>query len=445
MKKTTLLSLLALLIICFNSCKKETVDVTHLLSTIPSSTSGVIVFNMEEMLKDAGCKVKGHEITPGPEVTAMLNKTGAIKSSDFKMLFDGDTGIEPKGAAIFYDSNRAFLTFALYDVNKFTQYVEQKKGDSFTNENGVKVCGNVAVKDAQAWVLLTGGKKIDPDAIHSYASLSDNQSFLVTPMGEKLLVSEDDIRGWAMINVFTNELLSRGNRNMVSLGLGIFFEDAESVRFSVEFSKGELEMEAQVLNSKGKPAKYLLPSEKVDTKVLEALGSNCDAMMAFTLNQKLIKKFQQLGTSFGGAMFGDLGNMFKNVEGTVGLIGCSSDGEESFQGIVETKGEVNQELRNTISRFLAPVSQDGKYLRFSKGEVNGNLPVAECADQLKGSCLGFVFDARAWDTSGYGDVPVAFKYMAVAFKPESGSLELEVELKTADPSENALITCLKTM
>ena len=443
MKKITLLSLLAILLIGFNACKKETIDVTHLLSSVPSSASGVIVLNMESLLEDAGCKIKGHEVTPGDELMKLLQNASSANQRDFMVLFDGSTGIEPKGAVVFYDTNRAFLTFALYDVNKFIQFIENESSQTFISDaSGVKVCENVAVKDAQAWICLTSGKSIDPDAISSYASLNDSQSFLMTPMGEKLLVSEDDIRGWAVLRVFIDQFMSRQNRSMATLGLGFLFEDAESVKFSVEFSKGEVDMEATVLNDKGKPAKYLLPSEKIDAGELKNLGSTCDAMMAFTLNQKLIKKFDQLGAAFGG-LFGDFGEKFKNIDGTVGIVASGKNGEENINGYITTKGDVSPDLRDLITRILAPVSQDGKYLRFSKGNVSGNLSVAECADELKGCCLGLVMDMSAWNYTGYGEAPADFRSLCVKFKPESGGLEMELKLKMANEKENSLLAIIK--
>ena len=436
--------LVAVLMLSLNSCKKETVDVSQLLTTVPSSAAGVVVLNVEGLLEDAGCKIKDHVVTPSPEVANLLGKSSSQNKEDFLMLFNGETGIEPKGAVIFYDANRAFLTFALYDVNKFCEFTEKKTGNTFTEEtNGVKLCGNTAVKGAQAWVCLTSGKRIDTDAIASYSTLKDSQSFLVTPMGEKLLVEEDDIRGWAMINTFAQEMLSRSDRSMFTLGLGFLFNDAESVRFKVDFEKGELESEVYVLNDKGKPAKYLLPSDKIDVATLKTLGTTCDALMAFSLNSKLVKKFEQLGAAFGGAIFGDLNDTFKNIDGTIGII-TGADSMESLRGVITAKGEVSQSLKDLISNQLGPVSLDGKYLYFSKGEVQGDLDVAECAEKLKGSCLGIVLDASGIKSTGYDQNSIpGFKNLVLKFKPEGGGLEIEFEISSTDPNENALLTILK--
>lgn len=446
MKLKSLLTLLiAFVLVGLNSCKKDTVDVTHLLSTVPSSAAGVVVFNMEALLDDAGCKVKDHEIIPGKEVKDIIEKADSKDKENYLMMFNGESGIEPKGAVLFYDSNRIFITVSLYDVNKFCNLVEKETGLTFSEEgSGVKVCDNYAVKGAQAWICLSQNKRIDADAIASYASLKESQSFLVTPMGEQLLIEENDIRGWAMISTFVNEMMSRQERGMLSMGMGFLFEDPESVKFKVDFEKGELETEAIVLNDKGRPAKYQLPSEKIDANILKSLGSTCDGMMAFTLNSKLVKKFEQISSAFGGGLFGDLTETLKNVDGTVGVAVSGEGVDESMNGVITTKGDISPMLRDLISRMIAPVSQDGKYLRFSKGDVKGKLTVEECADELKGCCLGIIVDPSSFQTvTNNSEASVPFRCLSIKFSPESGGLEMEMELKTLDPKENSLLTLLK--
>ena len=436
--------MMAFMLIVFNSCKRETVDVTQLLTSVPSSASGVVVFNVEGMLEDAGCKIKDHVVKPGAEVQALISKASSQDQKDIMMFFDGSTGIEPKGAVIFYDSNRSFLTFALYDVSKFIEFVEKNNGGKFTETSGVKINGNVALVGSQAWVCLTPGKRLDPDAIASYASLGSAQSFLVSPMGEMLLVDENDIRGWAVIKTFMNELMSRGDLGYATLGMGFLFEDAESVRFKVDFDKGEMESEIVVLNDKFKPAKYQLSSDKVDVNTLKSLGNTCNAMMAFTINSKLIKKLNQAASAFGSWI--KIGELLNNVDGTVGLVSTGDGIGESVNGVVTTKGDVSKELKDMISTWVSPVSQDGKLLRFSKGDVKGNLDVAECADELKGCAMGLIVDASELNNLGYGiSAPAGFKTFVLKMKPESGGIELELELNTTNPKENALLTILKSM
>ena len=437
---------LAVALLGLNSCKKDSIDSTELLKSVPSSAAGVVVFNLESLLSDAGCKVKDHNVKTGPEIEALINKATGSEQKDLMMLFDGSTGIEPKTAVVFYDAGRTYLTFALYDVKKFCDFIENKNGFKFSDENGVKEGRNIAVKGSQAWVCISSGTGLDSTAISSYSELSPSQSFLVTPMGEKLLVEEDDIRGWALIKTFLNEMLSRGDRSMATLGLGFLFEDPEAVEFKADFESGEIEFEAKVLNSKGKPAKYLLPSEKINVETLKSLGSSCDAMMAFTVNAKLIKKFEQIGAAFGGALFGDLGEALNNVDGTVGIIGSGQGIGRGMNGVITTKGEVSKTLKDFISGQMGPVSTDGKYLRFSQGDVKGSLSVSDCAEELKGCCMGMVFGPSSLVLdSNEPSLQKSFKSFAIKLMPDSESLEFEVEIKTSDPKENSLLTVLKAL
>lgn len=432
-------ALMAMMLLVFNSCKKNTVDVTDLLKTVPSSAAGVVILNMESMIEDAGCKIKDNAVVPGKEVKAMLEKQGTVAQQDWEIFFKGDTGIDPRAAVVFFDSNRMFITFLLYDVDKFVAFVEKEGGSKFENEsNSVKVCGNTALRGSQAWVCLSSHKRIDADAIEGYANLSTSQSFMVTPIGEKLLVEENDIRGWAKFDTFLNEL-PRSQRSSVALTKGFLFNDAESVKFKMDFEEGELEAEAIILNDEGKPAKYQLPADKVDVSSLKSLGGNCEIMMAFTVNSKLVKKLEQISAAFGGSIFGDPGELFKNVDGTIGLVSSGDKLDSAMKGFVTTKGEVSKDLRDIISRMVAPVSEDGKYLRFSKGEVTGNLSVEKAAEELKGSCFGMVIDASAMSGLNLGkDVTGGIQSFMLKFEPESGGLEIKIEVKSTNSKENFL-------
>lgn len=442
MKKISFL-LIAILCLMAGSCKKNTVDVTDLLKSVPSSAAGVVVFNLADMFEKTGCKVKDHQVTLGREMEEILNKTSRTTQEDFKMLFDGSTGIEPDGAVLFYDSNRAFLTFALSDENKFMNFIESKRGVSFSEESGVKICENVAVKGTQAWICVNRRKNIDADAISAYAGLSTSQSFLVTPMGEELLVSEKDIRGWALLQTFTNEFIDRRDSNMLNLGLGFVFEGAKALKFSAEFEKGEFEATAIPLNDKGKPAKYQFPADKVDVESLKSIGGTCDGMMAFTINSKLVKKLNDVSKAFGGLFLGDLEATMKNVNGTVGIVASGINTETACNGFITTKGDVSRDLKSFISEHVGSVTEDGKLLRFSKGNVSGNLSVAECAEELKGCCMGIVVDNT--EVNSIGAINTAgFKSYVIKLEPESGSLEIEVKAYCANEKENSLLTLLRS-
>lgn len=446
MKKLSFL-LAAIILMVANSCKKETVDVTDLLTTVPSSAAGVMVINIEGLAEDAGCKIKDHAIVAGEDVENLIKNASVGSQEDLKWLFNGDSGIEPKGAVVFYDANRTYLTCALYNVEKFMNFVEEKAGGSFSSHgSGVKVCGAVAVKGAQAWINLTPYKPLDADGIAAYASLSPSQSFLVTPMGEKLLDEEDDLRGWARLDTFIRDIMGSKDKTFTSIGIGLLFDKAESVKFKLDFKKGEAEAELVVLNKDFKPAKFQLPMEKVDVNVLKSLGQTCNGMMAFTLTPKLVKKLDDINDTFGGILFADLGSKLKNVDGTVGIIGSASDMNNiSTQGVITlSKGDLSQDIRDFISEYLGNLTQDGKYVRFSKGDVSGNLSVEECAEELKGCYYGLIMNPAELMAMGYEQIPsTGIKNVVFKLDPDSGGIEVKLEINTVAENENALLTLLK--
>ncbi|MCH5240085.1 MAG: hypothetical protein J1F38_07670 [Muribaculaceae bacterium] len=447
-KQVLSVCLLTLLLVTFNSCKKDTIDVSQLLSTVPSSAGGVVVFNIEGMAKDAGCEIKNHIIEPGEVIKGLLEEASPTQKKDFMVLFDGSTGIEPKVAVLFYDANRTFLTVALYDEVKFTQFVESQVGTNFEDVgNGLKVCGQVAMKGGQAWLCLPTGKRLDPEGIEAYSSLSTSQSFLVTPMGEKLLTEESDIRGWALLKTYLGQSLSRADRALASIGLDLIFENAESVRFEADFKKGEFEAEAVILNDKGNPAKSLLPLEKIDVKPIKELGESCQGLMAFTITPKLVKKFEEIGNSLGGGLFGNFFKELKNIDGTTAMIvsGKNLDEEEAINGVISTKGDVSPAFKEFVSEYLGAISIDGDKLKFTKGNVAGSLSVDKVADEIKGSCFALVVEPSELAGLNF------FKYLSTGFsmvelklKQDSGSLEVEIEAKTKSPDENALLTILRS-
>lgn len=428
----------------FNSCKKNTVDVTDLLKTVPSSAAGVIVFNTESMLDGLGCKIKDNKVTLGAELQAVINEHSGNEQDAIMALFNGDSGVDPKALVLFYDSNRAYLTMWLYDEEKFYAFAEKEGEEKFVDMGGgLKVMGNTAVKGGQAWICISPRKRLDADAVTSYSKLNASQSFLVTPMGEELLVSEDDVRGWVLLDVFTSDLLSRQNRSMATMGSSFLFENAESIKFSVEFEKGKVELESIPLDSNYKPAKYKLPASKIDVAQLKTLGESCDGLMAFTVTPKLAKKLGEISKMFGGLFFGDAEAFLKNIDGTVGLIGSGNfDENMSLSALIDTKGPLSQDLKNFLSEYVGNLSEDGNLVRVKKGNVSGSLNVAEAAEALKGCCMGIVLDQSQLDSFGNIDTK-GFSYIAFKLDPEGGGIEFKVEGVTQNKDEYSLLTILK--
>lgn len=442
--KTLAVCLVLCLLPFVNSCQKEKTDVTDLLSTVPSSTGGVIGFNLKAMLEKAGCSVNGSVIKPGKDLEQWIASQPQDKKNDIIPLMEGDTGIEPESAVIFNDAGRNFLTVALADPDKFIAYIEQKSRLSFTTENDVKVCGTVAVRGSQAWICLTQGRTIDPHAISAYASLNASQSFLENKFSKDIANMSDDIIGWGQLNSLVKDFLSFGQMSVFNMVTGMLFEDASALSFKLNFKKGELESSLCVLNDKGNPAKYLLPSDKIDDDVLEMLGTDCNALIAFSITPKFVEKISKLGSAFGGNLMGDLSEYLKNINGTVGvaLAGSETDGKATLDAIVTTKGPVSLDLKSFLTGMIGNVKEEGNYLRITNGEVTGSLSLKECADELDGAYMGAVCSMDFVSDQAGKKIP-SLKNVVVKIEPESNGIELEIELKTIDKKENILLTLIK--
>ncbi|MCH5232039.1 MAG: hypothetical protein J1E78_00265 [Muribaculaceae bacterium] len=446
--KNISLFLACILLTFATSCKKESgADLSGLLRTIPSSAAGVVGIQLQKIIEDAGCTVKGNEIIPGKEVSSLLDKTSSSDQETARLIFNGSTGIKPDCAVIFIDGTRTFLTFFLYDVNKFIEAVEKDTSGSFSDEgSGVKVCENIALKGNQAWICLSNGKSIDPEAIAGYASLSESRSFLKSDLAETILNAKNDISGWCMLNEMLQNSLSRSEMSMATIASGLLFDDAESVQFSIDFKDGDMEMSGRILNDKGKPSKFLLPTEKVDLKVLQSIGGDCDMLLAFTLTPKLIDKFEKLGSVLGGSLFGDFKDTFKNIDGTVGVALSNLNGDPKINGVISTKGKASDELIGLITTGLAPVKVDGNQLRFSNGTSTGNASVADLSEMLKGCWFGVAFDMSGDINPITGkQIPDSMKSASVRLFPRDGSLELIFNLKSNQPKQNILLTLLNSI
>lgn len=443
MKKLNLL-FIAISMLLLTGCKTETPDLSGLLRTVPSSAAAVAGVNIRSIAEDLGCKVSDNEIKPGNEVKEFIEN---MKDSDKAVLLSllaGDSGIMPECAVLFIDTNRTFITLSLYDSTKFKDFVKQRKGGDFISQNdGVEILQNIAIKDNQAWFCLSSAKPIDPNAIAAYSSLSQSQSFLNTDMAEPILEADSDIIGWGNFNMLLSILVDRSDLSMASIASGLLFEGIEAVEFDVDFKKGEMEAEVIPLNGKGKPSKYLLPAEKIDINTLKEIKGNCYGLLAFTITPKLIQKIEKVGSALGGSLFGELQDVFENIDGTVGV--AKGETISDFKGIASTKGKVSSDLRNLLSMFADKVTQENNRLFFSTGDVSGTMAVENVAEELKGYTIGFVADMQTFNSLSRSNqgIPSAFSKVIFGLEPDSGSLKANIEIKTVNENENFLMAIIK--
>lgn len=439
-----ILCMLALLLPALNSCKKESINNVDLLSTVPSSSSVVMGINLESLLKKSGCKVEGSEITPGEEIEAWLAK-GSLQTSKTgeiaRMLLNGESGIDPVGAIYFRDAYNSYVTVAVADTEKFKSFIEKETGSTFADGgNDVEVCGNVALKGAQAWIAE--GTVIDPKAVANYSTLESGQSFMAKDFSDKLANMTSDVVGWGEISKLVGSHLGFSDRSTMRMALGMLFDDAQSLFFSVDMLKGEAKSSVSVLNKEGKPAKYLLPTDKLDMETMKSIAYKANVIIGVSITKDLVKKIESILNTFGGSQMAKVSEALKSLDGTLGLTFTDfQKPDEAFRGVVTTDGKAGLDLMQIISA-IAPISKDGKLVRFSKGEVDGGLEVKTDAELLKNATMGMVLNLQAPGLAGKdGNV---YKTLVVALVPGDGSVKCDVTVKALDESRNIMLPIIES-
>lgn len=415
-----LLSLIVALVGGLTSCTQQPTDVTSLLSTVPSSSGLVVGLNLKSILDKTGGKVEGNN-------TEML-----------RVLLNGDSGIDPVGLVVFQDAYNIYATAMLADTDKFISFVEDQTGSQFAEaEGGVRICGQVAINGAQMWYCYSSLNGIDARAIKNYASLSENQSFLSKDVSAPIAEMKTDIAGWADINTLSKKIFSFKELATLNIAVGALFEDPASVAFTINSEKNTVDGKVSVLNNKGKNAKFLLPTKKIDTDLVKGLGGTANFVGGVSLTGDLTKKVEKMLNSFGGGLFDEYVKLLAPLDGTVAVAAGTANGEDTpLNGVAQVKGEQVADLMNFLSRYGATKKEE-KLISFSKGTVEGDVKVEEAAAFLKGAWLGGVYHIE--------DSKEGYRTLAVALAPEDGGLRTEVKVTGTDPAKNLLIPIIADM
>lgn len=425
------------------SCSGDKADVSELLNTIPADATSVIAVNVKSLVEKAGSKIDGSKIIPGDEIKGLIsNKSlSADEKRIIQNILNGESGIDPTVAVIFLEGTELYFTGYLASPDKFKTFMAKEYEGSFTENNGISILSNVAMKGNQFWINNSKTRnEIDPEQITRFLALDDKLSFLSNGYAEKLSSFTSDIEGWANLSSLYNASdMSFQEKAVAGLALAGLFSDAQDISFHADFEKGKLVTGLSVLNSKGEPAKFNLPTDRIDVGMVKNLSDSGDIIMAMAISPKLIDQLQK---DFGDKNIPGLGMLMPALSAIDGT--CVFEGNENcFKGALSTKGEATAALSDLISNLTkTSVTKDGKILRFQQGEVNGTLKNAEIADKFKGAMFAaLVSDKMGEKTPGLNGIPMKDTFMALL--PADGSMKLEVVVSSPNPKENILLTFIK--
>lgn len=420
------------------SCSgNDSADATELLATIPSDASLVAVANTAKLLEKAGCKIDGSEITPGPELKSLLNKsTDPATKRMVETLFSGESGIDPAVSAIYKVGYYTYATGFLADPAKFRQTVEKETNAKFASEDGIDICANYAVSNSRFWVNLGQGS-IDAKEIKHFTALDKAQSFLSNDFAEKLCKFDNDIEGWGNINGLVNTAdIPFQQRATIQVALQTTFSDPAGVTFSIDFQNGRLLAVANVLNSKGKHAEFQFPTQELDLKTISSLGGTTEGLAAIAIPNKMIQKLTKETSSQSPSMLGMYLQALQGLDGTAAFAFNSGSG---LNGVITTNGANLNALTQFLDGSGINVAKEGNTLRLSKGSVAGPASVDDLAKEMKGAVAGIAVSSP----EDLGNLKGSIKNAVFTLVKEGSGIVLKASVKSNDDKENFLLTLIK--
>ncbi len=442
------LFILALIVVA--SCSKNpSADMEDILKTVPSDVSCVGVYDTENLIKKAGGKVDGDKAELNEDMKRLIEKTAGTDpqlSAVINAVMSGEAGVSFGPGAFFIEGRSAYITGMLSNPDDFKKLCEEKMQAQFTDTDGVSLLSNIAVKDNRFWIGTGRTSSINAGEINRFMALSDQQSFLSNEISEKMLKMSHDLEVWGNLNGLMNiGKAGLGNIAIYRMVLASLFDDAQDFYSTTVFEKGKMDSELNIINSKGKTAKFLLPTVKIDESTVKGLGSSASIVAALGIDKKLVSKIKELMMTFGGQMPQLYTSILDVLDGTA-CVAIGPD-DNNVSAIVTTTGEGTAALVGLLNN-LGTVNKDGKLLRVSKGTVSGNLETASAASMLDGSMLGIVMgDTDAGDRfTGVNSAGIGASFSNVAFllTPADGGMKFRITGNCKDKEVNALEAILKS-
>lgn len=406
MKATSRLLLLfaAICLLGLSACRNEGACAEDLLKTIPADASAVAIINMEALNEDSISNI----------------------------------GIEPTVAALFCEGGYNYFTGTLSNPSTFKTYIESLNSIKFSTEDDVDILNNVVVKGNRFWYSF--GHRIDAKTVGNFLQLTEKQSFLSQSSAKKLKEVEHDMAGWGNIATILNAAdLGFQQRSMTLMGLQTLFDDPQDISFTVDLKEGELECEANILNSKGKPARVSFPTAKINLTSVNSMGGNAGILVAGELPSKFINTLNTALGKIGPNLFSVITSAMQCIDGTIAYAYDPNTG--NYNGLITTTGKNTAALTDLLSNeFGISVTRDGNYLRATKGTPEGE-PVPELSGALKDAMFGIVIAPQ-----NAVSFPTLKNISRIAYtlKPDDGSLEMKIEVKSTNRNENILRTLLNT-
>lgn len=426
-------------------CSKDSNgDVAELLKTVPADAGTVVAVNAQGIAEKAGCKVKdGKMELPPAFASSLASMNDASARKKIEMLLDGESGVEITSFVVFQRGYHTYLTGLLSDPGAFKSFLKSSDAKyDFKDTDGIECAADMAIKGNQFWSRSVGN--IDPLDVKEMAELPENRSFFSTGYAERLTEGGYDVRGLLdMAKLSSGGVVKQAQTQMA---LQTVFSDAAYLGFSIEFKKGEADVEAAVLTSGFKPAKCNFPLAKIDTDAVKTIAATGNEAIAIGASDKLVEKVSAM-LSQTGALGKIYNQIIAPVNGTVAVLRQAGlTGEEPrMAGFVQTTGKDLNPLASVITQAGMQWKLDGgKVVITTPQPPQGAIGAEEFAKECKGASIVYMADgSRVREMAGNDRLPL--KRVVVKAEPSEGSIKVTATVEATDSESNILMTVLEAV
>ena len=355
---------------------------------IPADATGVVCFDVPEILKKAGMMDDGHIVLPGSLQQVIDGNDVSplcILLSDLPQL-----GLDTDSKAYAYFSSKTFgrvLLASLDDPDKARKTLELRVGGDFSKVEGIDcmyVGDNLYAIDGKVLLVGTVNKvmEISRAAKATKAIFSKTATSIADNKEVKDLLHNKDasinawIQGKGLKTILGKSEVYRELSRKMPL-IEIFTEsDIDAVTCNIELDDEQVEMTTRIIAAEGSEYAQLLNTTlgKPSNDVLKAMHNSMDYIFTMSVkgeNFVKLKQIQQLLTMFGKIPYIgriDLAGILSTVDGPFS-IGLARDPhlEGEWNMVVATRSTDPDGVVKQISTFAnamgqAPELYEGEYI-----------------------------------------------------------------------------------
>lgn len=429
-----MLPLLMILLSLAGCAGKDNSDLEHLLSTVPSDVSGAMAVDIPALLKESGSKTgKDGSVTLSPSLEKALEQYKGF-APVARRLSGGDSGLMPAPLVLFAEGDDLYLTGLLADTDAFRALVEQEEGEKFTADGDVQLCGYFAVKGTQFWFSRSALSAKD---VNRFTGLDDRRSLAGSELAVLLTDGDAALRGFWDTQSLGRRLLGSAKGTFAGMGIAALYKDPAFASLNVSFKTGSATADIRVLTAKGKPAKLLIPADRVDSKTVMRLGDTADLVMAVNVSSQIVSLIKERGA--GLLSLSGLDTALSSLDGTIAYATVAGGKQE--ETVITTDGKNSTALSSLLAERGAGVTTDGKLVIARLGTVAGTLSVKEAASRLSEGMAGVVCNGAM--TAEPGSREGRFRTASCIFVPEEGSLTVRLSISFNNADESGFVQALE--